>query len=192
MKFLRFFLLIALASPAPALACSCRLDGRTLEGRIDDAVRVVRVRVVAAELVGERPEQFVSTFESGERIAYKLRALESLKGGDAALPVLLGLAGTGGGDCTERLSIGQEVLLFVEGETQQLDFSFCARPYATLEGSAELDLRLPAAREFIRDRTPIHECENILTLSPPEQATACRKRRADLQREASRSMREQR
>lgn len=189
MKFL-LFLLIALASPA--LACSCRLDGRTLEERIDDAVRVVRVRVVAAELVGERPEHFVSTFESGERIAYKLRALESLKGGDAALPVLLGLAGTGGGDCTERLSIGQEVLLFVEGPAQQLDFSFCAQPYATLEGFAELDLRLHAARDFIRDRSPIHECENILTLSPPELAIACRKRRADLQREASRSMREQR
>lgn len=157
---MRILALLLFLGAGPAMACSCGADDRTLEQRIDDAERVVRVRVVAAELVGEQPPgaTIYDRWDS-ERIAYRLRAIEAFKGNGGELPPLLGLAGTGGGDCTVRLEIGVELLLFVgPREKKGVIFSSCLQPYEPL---GESDLLLDSARRFAHDRTPIHVCDNL-------------------------------
>ena len=144
-----------------AAACSCSFDQRTLERRIDDAERVLLVRVVAAALEGERPGEadLEAAFEN-ERVAYRLRSEETLKGGEGEPPRLQGLAGFGGGDCTEHLPVGARLILFVEPGDEELGFNLCGRPFEQIILFPEVDLRLPAARAYIRDRTPIDDCEN--------------------------------
>lgn len=146
----------------PAMACSCLPDDRTLEQRMDDAERVVRVRIVAAELVNEQTSD-ATDFDrwSSEQIAYRLRAVEALKGSGDELPRLLGLAGTGGGDCTVRLPIGIELILFIGAGETEIGFSNCSQPYEPLEWFDGSGLLLDSVRKFAQDRTPIHACDNL-------------------------------
>jgi hypothetical protein len=160
MKTILWFLLVLCASPA--LACSCLPDERTLEQRVDDAERVVRVRIVAAELTGD-PGPTAEAYErwEQERIAYRLSPVESLKGADQPLPRLVGLAGTGGGDCTVRLEIGRDLILFIGAGEQEISFSQCSQPYEALPWYEDSTLLLDSVRRFARDRTPIHACDNL-------------------------------
>lgn len=158
---MRILALLLFLCAAPAMACSCLPDDRTLEQRIDDAERVLRVRIVAAELVGEQgPDATVYDRWSSEKIAYRLRTIETLKGSGDEPPRLLGLAGTGGGDCTVRLDVGVELLLFVGPGETELGFSNCDQPYEPLGWSGESSLLLDSARRFANDRSPIHICDN--------------------------------
>jgi hypothetical protein len=169
-------LVLLLAIAAPTFACSCRFDDRTLEQRLDDAPRVVRVQVITAALVAESAVD-AATFPSlrAERVVYRLRALEVIKGRDAALPRLRGLAGDGGGDCTERLTVGEDLLLFAGVDDRDLQFNFCSLPFARLGRSAERPLDLPAVRAYVRDRIRLHDCDNLpLGIVSPEALVACR------------------
>ena len=177
MKILLFLLLAAFATPV--FACSCQFDNRTVEERVDAADRVLRVRIVGAALTGEpaRPEATrYDRFES-ERIVYRLRNVETLKGNDAVPPELVGQAGEGGGDCTVRLEVGAELILFVDGPEDQLAFNYCHQPFEGVEAVPEADLRLQAIREFVRARTLIHDCENLRSISP-ERSSDCAARRS--------------
>ena len=163
----------------PAFACSCRFDDRTLEERIDDADRVLRVRVVGADLVGELPQPDASRYDRfrSERISYRLRSVETVKGARAAPPKLLGQAGEGSGDCTIWLPIGAEILLFVERGEVDIHFNYCSQPYVAVEPVPEIDLRLQAVREFVAERTPIHACDNLVSV-PSELRPECKNRRS--------------
>ena len=177
MKNILFFLLVLCAMPA--MACSCEQDVRTLEERIDDADRVVRVRVVAAELVDD-PGPTAETYERWRqaRITYRLRSIEPLKGDGDAMPSLVGQAGVGGGDCTERLEVGSELILFIGRGQQEIGFNHCHQPYEPLRWYDGSTLLLESVRQFVRDRTPIHDCDN-LRLSPWERKEECDARQED-------------
>jgi hypothetical protein len=180
MKTILCFLLVLCATPA--LACSCLPDGRTLEQRVDEAERVVRVRVVAAELVGDPgPTAEAHGRWEQERISYRLRAIETLKGVDQPLPELLGLAGTGGGDCTVRLEIGRDLILFIGAGEQEISFSQCSQPYEPLPWYEDSTLLLESVRQYARDRTPIHACDNLRS-SAWERAAECEARQEDWSR----------
>jgi hypothetical protein len=177
MKTLLFMLLAAVSTPV--FACSCRFDDRTLEQRVDAAERVLRVRIVGAELTGEITRPDATRYDKflSERIAYRLRTVETLKGSDSVPPQLLGQAGDGGGDCTVRLPVGAEIILFVEASERQMSFNYCNQPYEGVEDVPEIDLRLLAIRDFVSERAPIHACENLRSITP-ERKGECDARRS--------------
>ena len=185
-----FFALLLLAA-GPAMACSCLMDDRTLEQRIDEADRVVVVRVVAAELKSDLgPEATHRERWGAETIEYRLQLVETMKGGGGALPRLSGLAGTGGGDCTVRLGIGEDLLLFVPAGEGELRFSLCNQPYERLDRFGRSALMLQSVREFVRDRTSIHDCENLVRGTSDESAIDCDARREEWMRQRREALNE--
>ena len=172
---------LLLAGASEALACSCIMDTRTLEQKIDAAERVVLVRVVGAALESEPapPEATLSERIKAGRIRYDVRVVESFKGAGGELPSITGSADTWGGGCSSRLDLAEDVLLFIEPGGDGFHASYCERSMLRLDRYPEAEPTLQAIRNYVTASTRIHECENALFPSP-EFEESCKAHRDEL------------
>ena len=148
-----------------AVACSCAVPVRTLEERVDAAERVVVVRVVRAELVGESAQAATRGLDAdphGAQVAYGVRTLAVLKGSEASLPPLTGGANVWNGGCNDRLEVGQDLLVFIERGENALVFNTCSalQQIERLDDYPEAEPRLQAIADYVRLSEPITACLN--------------------------------